>query len=297
MPPNRSSRATAHLVAATLLALTAHAVAQADFSFEVTDETKTDTLHVQRTRDISVYKFGSNDPSLHYSIRDHILGINQPELTLTSERTSKEISRQTYAAFLAAASRLPTKPLDPPSPPSPRQSTGWIKIHDTKHRISAPPDSEIRLQWQTLIDEFLLQNTPTNQRERVTRTIQGETVEPTPVDFPTLLASPSHYDGKRIRISGYYDLEFEGSSFAATPEDIDNYDQALWLGGSSTFADPKDIDTDSEVYATIDGTFELGPGGHLGLWVGELQRITSFRVDFRTIEEPKNRPLRSTNRR
>jgi hypothetical protein len=94
------------------------------------------------------------------------------------------------------------------------------------------------------------------------------------LDFATLLKSPKDYDGKRIRLTGFYHGEFEGSSFAATKAGIRAYDKALWLGGMSSFADPKKISDLNDATLTVDGTFELGPGGHMGLWMGELVRIT-----------------------
>ncbi len=76
------------------------------------------------------------------------------------------------------------------------------------------------------------------------------------------------------RMSGFYHGEFECSSFAATKENRQNYREALWLGGASTFANPKNIKRVNNTAITVDGTFELGPGGHLGLWMGEISRLT-----------------------
>ncbi|MDP0491424.1 MAG: hypothetical protein Q7Q71_10275 [Verrucomicrobiota bacterium JB023] len=112
------------------------------------------------------------------------------------------------------------------------------------------------------------------ERETETRKLEGETVPPKALDFATLLKSPKDFDGKRIRLTGFYHGEFEGSSFAATKAEVRDYKKALWLGGMSSFADPKRISGQYDIVLTVEGTFELGPGGHMGLWMGELVRVT-----------------------
>jgi hypothetical protein len=95
---------------------------------------------------------------------------------------------------------------------------------------------------------------------------------PHPVTFEELWRSPDKFDGKRVRLTGYYHHEFEGSNFGPTKNA--DYTQSVWLGSASTFARSADTQRLNDTFITVDGTFDFGPGGHLGAWPGELNRFT-----------------------
>jgi len=258
------------------LNVSANCFAQADFRFYVFDETKTDKLHYEYCQDVTVYDFASRGPRLVWHTEYRVYGINQDSFTFTTQRYDGEVTPKAYAAFLEEARKLPMAGLDEKK--KDRRATGssgWIDL-DGKHiDVTAGPDTEVRRRWQELLDTFLARYAPPESRQTTRRTVEGDIVEPREIDFATLLKNPEAYDGKRIRLTGYYHGEFEGSSFAATKGEIRNYDRALWRGGPSSFADPKSISRRNDLLLTIDGTFELGPGGHMGLWRGEIERVTA----------------------
>lgn len=135
-------------------------------------------------------------------------------------------------------------------------------------RLSEPN----RAKLQTLMLSFLDEVAPKKSRKTTTRTIDGDGVAARPVTFEVLLATPKKFDGKRVRLSGYYHYEFEGSHFG--PIKRAGLKQSVWLGGASTFAKSANIKWLNNTFITVEGTFKNGPGGHMGLWPGELERVT-----------------------
>jgi hypothetical protein len=266
-----------------LLSACASCLAQADFRFYVFDDVKNEKLDYTFVQDVTVYDSGSEDPRLNYYTEYRISGINQKEFSFASERFEGAIPRKEYAELMDRARKLPAKELQVTGKGS---ASGWIKVDGENHHVSASTDTEARKLWKAFIDDLLTKYAPAEKRKKSIKTIQGETVEPVPVSFPELLKNPKRFDGKRIRITGFYHGEFEGSSFASTAKDIRNYDKALWLGGDSSFADPKKVSRPNDSTLTVDGTFELGPGGHMGLWMGELSRVTEIKKVEQKVAQP-----------
>lgn len=262
-------------IALTLLSVCGSCFAQADFRFYVFDETKNEKVHYKFSQDVTIYDFKSQEPRFVYSTGYQIYGINQEAFSFTTESYSGDLSRAKYAAILERARKLPLSGLNPKKKDGEAAgSSGWITLDGKDHTVTAVPEREIRKQWQRFLDALIAEHAPAKSREVKSRTIEGETVKPKTIDFATLLKRPKDYDGKRIKITGFYHGEFEGSSFAATKDDIRNYDKALWLGGASTFADSERISELNDITLDVEGTFKLGPGGHMGLWMGELVRLT-----------------------
>ncbi|MDP0491425.1 MAG: hypothetical protein Q7Q71_10280 [Verrucomicrobiota bacterium JB023] len=103
--------------------------AQADFRFYVFDETKNDKLHYEFAQDITVYDFESQLPRFVYYTEYRVYGINQDELTFTTERYAGDLSRADYASLLKRARELPLKGLEPRKKGEEAAgSFGWIKL-------------------------------------------------------------------------------------------------------------------------------------------------------------------------
>jgi hypothetical protein len=204
-----------------------------------------------------------------YYTEYRIYGINQDRFSFTTEKAEVKLSTREYADFRKTVAALPVQGLDPKT----AASFGSIDMASRQFRVSASPDTEVRKIWQSLLDAFLKKHTA-GKLQKTTKTIQGETAPPTDVSFAQLLKNPQAYDGKRIRITGYYHGEFEGSSFATSKAEIENYKQAVWLNGGSAFANPANLDERNNRVLTVEGTFTFGDGGHMGLWMGEISRTT-----------------------
>ena len=107
-------------------------------------------------------------------------------------------------------------------------------------------------------------------------------IEPWPpmVSIIQLIASPDDYAGKRVQVVGYVRLEFEGMGIYMHEEDYRQglYSNGLWLDFSGPSAErlcPSGEDLNNR-YMIVQGVFSKGPGGHMGLWNGELTDISRF---------------------
>ena len=88
-----------------------------------------------------------------------------------------------------------------------------------------------------------------------------------------LLAAPRDFDGKLVRVEGYAHFEFEGNGLYPHESDYEARlsRNALWIE-VQTAAQRKL----SGSYVTIIARFRAGPGGHRGLYSGELHDIVQM---------------------
>lgn len=143
---------------------------------------------------------------------------------------------------------------------------------------SVKRDSE---QWQAITEIFLTyceakRGQPAIESEFSRFVTQGDDQPCVAVTLPELLATPEKYHGKRVRVSGYHHAEFEHSSLSAGPDSIRKYNESVWLGGMSHYAKPADVVSHNDAFITVEGAFTGGSGGHLGLWAGEIDRLTKI---------------------
>ena len=91
------------------------------------------------------------------------------------------------------------------------------------------------------------------------------------VSIVQLLATPSAYEGRRVEVSGFVNLEFEGNAIWLHEDDLRHglYQNALWLdvsGGQCADGGGKPL----SAYATVAGRFTATAHGHMGLWPGQI---------------------------
>jgi hypothetical protein len=96
-----------------------------------------------------------------------------------------------------------------------------------------------------------------------------------------LLAHPEEYNGRRVRLVGYYHSEFEESGLYLTKDDATshNYQNGLWVGGTAKDANTNRVHRVNEGFVEVVGTFGYTPkhgAGHFDLWFGLLDEITVF---------------------
>jgi hypothetical protein len=93
-----------------------------------------------------------------------------------------------------------------------------------------------------------------------------------------LIARPELYDGKRIRVIGFVNFEFEGNGLYVSRED---WQQSIHRNGV-WIEPPKSFESDSgsaarrpnQQYVLVEATFRAGQGGHMSMWSGTLERVT-----------------------
>jgi hypothetical protein len=117
-----------------------------------------------------------------------------------------------------------------------------------------------------LVDEAV----PKADRQTKTRTIEGDLVPARPVTFAELLGDPVKFDGKRVQLIGYYGSAFEYSNLG--PTKTADLKQSVWLGSLSTLTKP--FIPSLNTFVSAEGTFDAGAGGHMGVWPGQLDRVT-----------------------
>lgn len=93
-----------------------------------------------------------------------------------------------------------------------------------------------------------------------------------------LVTRPEEFDGKRVRVIGFVNFEFEGNGLYFSRED--------WRQGIATnsvwIEPPAGFDSDSgppmrqpnRRYVIVEGTFRASLGGHFGMWSATLEKVT-----------------------
>ena len=99
------------------------------------------------------------------------------------------------------------------------------------------------------------------------------------VSIYRLVATPERYDECRVAVTGFVNLEFEGTAVYPHREDFLHglTRNGLWLDFFGS--DREAMRTDSTIngnYVSIVGTFDADSGGHFGLWSGSITRIESM---------------------
>lgn len=99
------------------------------------------------------------------------------------------------------------------------------------------------------------------------------------VSLVKIIANPERYDGRQVRLTGYFVNEFEGRALYLTRDDarIGNIENSVWIDEPSPMAKAGSIATVRKHFVRVDGTFKNHPnggGGHMGLWSGSLTNIT-----------------------
>jgi hypothetical protein len=117
----------------------------------------------------------------------------------------------------------------------------------------------------------------TPHRPAVTET-EGDLVAARPTTLRWLISHAADFDGTRVSIVGFYHDEFEGSEIRSSEKS--DYGDNLWCSDLSAFAAPK-TSLCQDCWVRMDGVFLKGPGGHMGLWPGELTRVTRVEVQNR----------------
>ena len=108
-----------------------------------------------------------------------------------------------------------------------------------------------------------------------------------------LISNPENFHGKRIRVTGYLNLEFEGDAIYFNNIDYENgiYENAVWVN----FADKIDIDNKlnpshnlknfNHKYVSIEGTFNKNANGHMALFAGQIDNIDRIYLTVAEMEK------------
>ena len=249
---------------------------------------RTDSDHRQCLTQI----FLTGDNNVGYSYREDVFGATTP--TVRSVAFSNEGRGKATPAEQAELIRtlLSAKVFDLANEPKPASADYFSQLDvgiDTREArafFSSPPNSPVRKAVHDVMLQFANRIKIDRPKDLATATTvtEGDHQSARIVSLAEVLAHPDAYHGKRISVIGFYHGEFEHSSLAV--DEIasrkSTYERSVWHGGVSTFADRSAIKDQNDSWLRVEGVFLRGPGGHLGLWPGVLDRITRI--------EPISRP-------
>jgi len=102
---------------------------------------------------------------------------------------------------------------------------------------------------------------------------QGDPLE---VSLIQLIANPSAYHGKFIRVDGYFHFKNEDQGLYLSKDDADHLmsRNAIWVsfdGPGKTTQDFKALDCQ---YVLLEGVFNSKGAGHMDLYSGEIQMVS-----------------------
>jgi hypothetical protein len=260
------------LIALALMA--SPALGQANIRYYVQDEFKTADLDYVIERDCIVYDWTAPPelPCLQYFVRIGVSGCARNSFTYEEEAYNERFSREESKELLNIVRRADLRKLGSVSALS--NLLFWLKFDGKEHDFKTPLGNPARDKLQAAILSYLDRVAPKSKRKVTVHRIEGDFQPTTDVTVAKLLAAPDQFDGKRVRITGYYHSEFEDSSLY--DKKGDDFKKAVWVDGQSTFAKESDLHWTDDGHATIEGTFLKGPGGHMGAFAGEIQRVTKF---------------------
>ncbi|HPA71606.1 MAG TPA: hypothetical protein PKY31_05015 [Spirochaetota bacterium] len=90
------------------------------------------------------------------------------------------------------------------------------------------------------------------------------------VSIIQLIANPALYHGKKVIVSGFLNIEFEGTAIYLHRDDctFSQYSNGLWCSINETRYGKY-----NKRYVVMEGVFNREMKGHLGLWSGSIENI------------------------
>jgi hypothetical protein len=271
------------LTTVLLLFTAAHALAQSVHpyvGYDFSETRRTESDH----RACITQIFLTTDDYVGYRYREDVFGATTP--TVRSLEFSNEYRRKATLAEQAefVQALLATNVFDLVSEPKPASTDYFcdldVRIETQEARTSfySRPKSPVRKAVHDVILQFAHRVKIDHPEDptKATTVTEGDHQPVRVVNLAEVLAHLDKYHGKRVSVTGFYHGEFEGSSLAVDEPTSRsrNFEHSVWRGGVSTFADRSAINDRNDSWIRVEGVFLRGPGGHMGLWPGELVRIT-----------------------
>lgn len=102
--------------------------------------------------------------------------------------------------------------------------------------------------------------------------------QPLAVSVVRLIADPTAYQGKYVRVIGFVSIEFERTAVYLHQEDykVSISKNALWLAIDRS--DLQRYTEGNQKYVLIEGTFDANYAGHRGAFSGTIKGIRRFQV-------------------
>jgi hypothetical protein len=245
-------------------------------------------LEYSQRESLSVYAVrdaGGAEFWLDYDRFINLLGLRRDEFRFRELRFRHRVDKAVVEDLLTRLEEVDLEGLAAPGTPHTWTTLeGEISLGRRDYAIKTDPQSRPGAALRAAIDGFLATLPPgllraegfvynpydLDQGEHV---VQGDHLPPQEVTLAQLAADPTKYDGKRVRVKGYYNFEFEICNLSNNAEDAKD-SLSFWLTSSSTLVDPELSPLVNKAWVTVDATFRRGPAGHMGMSLGELERVT-----------------------
>lgn len=248
-------------------------------SYDFSETRRTESEHRESTTQI----FLTAHDYVGYRYQEYVFGSTNP--TVRSVEFSNENARKATAkeqaelveALLAAKVFELVSELTTASTGSFSRLDVRINTNEAKTYFCSPPRSPGGKAVHDIMLEFAKRTGVDRPADpaKATMITEGDLQPARVVKLAEVLAHPDEYHGKRISVIGFYHGEFEHSSFSVDQiSSKRDYQHSLWRSGISTFAEKSAVNDRNDSWLRIDGIFLRGPCGHMGLWPGEIVRLT-----------------------
>ncbi len=100
------------------------------------------------------------------------------------------------------------------------------------------------------------------------------------VSLIRLIATPEKFDGKKVRVKGFLNLEFEGTAIFLNKEDSENYipKNAIWIDVSKKFIYAVHSSILNQRYVVLEGVFDVNNLGHESTYSGGIKNISKIKL-------------------
>lgn len=275
------SRVLSLLLAILVLSPGMSRAADDPLSFSFVDPIDTDKLNALHEYQIRFEDTGGATVGVFHRDSYRVKGVAQPSFTYESTvfgyPGGLPVPRARVEKLMADVRALPLDKLPPATEsrfgyPGYPVGFGYLdNLDGKKYSFELRIDDPVYRQLREIFTKFLDEILPREQRTIISRTIEGDFAPATPVTFEELFRDPKKYDGKRIRLTGVYEHDFEKSSLG--PGKNHRPSEAVWLRSTSSFSKIA-LSPYYGSAVTVEGTYQAGSGGHMNQWRGELHRIS-----------------------
>jgi len=214
-----------------------------------------------------------NEPGkvwLFYRADHRIYGCQQKEFTYSDEFFHDSVPAAPLSELHEALKKISFEKFKYTKEDEDR-GAGHFDFKDAMHSFSSEGLKNPEMaKLHALILGYVDKVAPAPKRKKTTRTIEGGNVAALDVTWEELFRDPEKLDGKRIRMTGYYTGAFESSSFSPDEETNKDGKKSLWLNSTRKGGFP------IKGFVTVEGTYRVGRGGHMGMSFGEIERVTKI---------------------
>jgi len=247
-----------------------------DVRFSTIEQVRTKTDVRQRMID---FEISSSRRSVSYEVRETPKGSLEPKVKAIDSRRDVELKEADVNSLLnrLVAAGLFKLPLSTEHRGEGSIWTLFGSLNGHKFELSyrRPPRSGVRKKVDDAVTAIVRELGLDQIRGSAITESEGDLVPPRQTTFDRLISHADEFHGKRVSIVGFYHSEFEGCELRA--EEKSDFGKNVWCDEISAFA-PRGVGFCQDCWARVEGTFFKGPAGHLGLWAGELTRVTRFAV-------------------